>query len=639
MKHASLPRIVAILLAVIWITAALWATAAQMRESDQASLLTGAVELARGETSVFGNESYNYDKQYLTYWLVAVVLKATGGGGENATIEGVVRVGNYAAALLFSVGLLTLVFVQRQWPWVKLVVLACVLLSPVVAFTGVLLSSNLISGAFILLLVAVLGYGERVSQPAVLGETTGSASGLENPRSIGGRVLSFLLAFAAVAARQDVILLMPLLAILVIPFRTFGGVLKNPTLWALAGGCVLAMVIGCLIDPSPTSLPSPFFVPATFVVYLMGGLGGSLLLVLLFSAQMVRLRTRETLVLGLAILLPLVFYSCLLYTPRHLFVVALALIATVLLPRGAELWLGVASGRVGRVVLGVALVSTLVPWVVGARMAGFTEGRLVISESTFYPTADGFWPMGAYGDFYGRLAKADEVAVDHNQEVWAAWSSVREEDLPSGKGAIVSSGLTSYGGFALMWHGRQWAQRLDEADFVLFDDRTITKQQLGVDRADGPGRDRVAALLSTGRVELVGRANGRSILLWTAEEDAPAVDEAVSLRVALSETAGGNDFRLAPWHSADWKRRDLRGFRIVLAARSTEALEGCFSEGSVSPGASLITSVYDDKPWSVLEVSGEDLARLLKGDSVEGQDIWIACGMLPEFMDVRGYGK
>ena len=140
MKHASLPRIVAILLAVIWIAAALWATAAQMRESDQASLLTGAVELARGETSVFGNESYNYDKQYLTYWLVAVVLKATGGGGENATIEGVVRVGNYAAAVfLFSVGLLTLVFVQRQWPWVKVVVLTCVLLSPVVAFTGVTL--------------------------------------------------------------------------------------------------------------------------------------------------------------------------------------------------------------------------------------------------------------------------------------------------------------------------------------------------------------------------------------------------------------------------------------------------------------------------------------------------------------------
>ena len=639
MKHASLPRIVAILLAVIWITAALWATAAQMRESDQASLLTGAVELARGETSVFGNESYNYDKQYLTYWLVAAVLKATGGGGENATIDGVVRVGNYAAALLFSVGLLTLVFVQRQWPWVKLVVLACVLLSPVVAFTGVLLSSNLISGAFILLLVAVLGYGERVSQPAVLGETTGSASGLENPRSIGGRVLSFLLAFAAVAARQDVILLMPLLAILVIPFRTFGGVLKNPTLWALAGGCVLAMVIGCLIDPSPTSLPSPFFVPATFVVYLMGGLGGSLLLVLLFSAQMVRLRTRETLVLGLAILLPLVFYSCLLYTPRHLFVVALALIATVLLPRGAEVWLGVASGRVGRVVLGLALVSTLVLWVVGARVAGFTEGRLVISESTLYPTADGFWPVGAYGDFYGRLAKADEVAVDHNQEVWAAWEGVGREDLPPGKGAIVSSGLASYGGFALMWHSWPRALSLDEADFVLFDDRTITKRELSVDRLEHPGQSLAGMLLSKGCIKVVGKAQGRSILLWTPEAATEEIDDSVNLRMALSDLAGGNDFRLERWRDAEWKEADWRGHRIVLASRSVADFEGLIGGRSGDGKVVQFQSSNDPRPWNVVELKGEELARLLEGDSMEGLGVWIGCGMLPKFMDVGGYGK
>ena len=154
-----------------------------------------------------------------------------------------------------------------------------------------------------------------------------------------------------------------------------------------------------------------------------------------------------------------------------------------------------------------------------------------------------------------------------------------------------------------MWHGWPQALSLDEADFVLFDDRTITKRELSVDRLEHPGQSLAGMLLSKGCIKVVGKAQGRSILLWTPEEDAPAVDEAVSLRVALSETAGGNDFRLAPWHSADWKRRDLRGFRIVLAARSTEALEGCFWEGSVSPGASLITSVYDDKPWSV--VGGE----------------------------------
>ena len=85
-------------------------------------------------------------------------------------------------------------------------------------------------------------------------------------------------------------------------------------------------------------------------------------------------------------------------------------------------------------------------------MAGFTEGRLVISESTLYPTADGFWPMGAYGDFYGRLAMADEVAVDHNQEVWAAWEAVSEEDLPLGQG-----------GDCQQWIGVLWRVCLDVA--------------------------------------------------------------------------------------------------------------------------------------------------------------------------------
>ena len=402
---------------------------------------------------------------------------------------------------------------------------------------------------------------------------------------------------------------------------------------------MLAIVTGRLIDPTPTSLPEPFFVPATFVVYLAGGLGGSLLLVLLFSAQMVRLRTRETLVLGLAILVPLVFYSCLLYTPRHLFVVALALIASVLLPRGAEIWLGVASARFGRVLLGLALVGTLVPWVMGARMTGFTQGRMVISESTLYPSADGFWPMGAYGHFYGRLAMADEVAVDHNQEVWAAWSAVSEEDLSSGKGAIVSSGLASYGGFALMWHGRPQAQGLDEADFVLFDDRTITKRELSVDRLEYPGQSLAGMLLSKGCIKVVGKAQGRSILLWTPEAATEEIDDSVNLRMALSDLAGGNDFRLERWRDAEWKEADWRGHRIVLASRSVADFEGLIGGRSGDGKVVQFQSSNDPRPWNVVELKGEELARLLEGDSMEGLGVWIGCGMLPKFMDVGGYGK
>ncbi len=617
MNRFLVPRFVGLALVAGWVVCALWVVGGQMRESDQASVLTGAVELARGEAGWVGNESYNYDKQYLSYWIVAGALKATGGGGGEATIDGVVRVANHTAVLLFALGLLSVVLVQREWRWGKVLLLGCVLLSPVVAFTGVLLSPNLISGAFVLLLVAVLGRGEER----------------------GRWVLAGLLAFAATAARQDAILLMPVLVVLAPEDGTWRRLVRSWRVWAMAGGCLLAMVLGRLLDSEPTSLPPPFFVAPTFVVYLAGGLGAVLLLVLVFAGQLLGRRTCEGVLLGGALLVPLVFYGCLLYTPRHLFVVALAVMATVLLPRGGVLWQALVVKRWGRVVVWVAVVGTLVPWVVGVRMSDRTRGRLVVQEATLYPSADGFWPMGSYGVFLGRLARAAEEPIDHNQELWAAWASVEGEELPEGKGAVVSSGLGSFGRFALMWHGREVTADVASADYVLFDDRTISKRELSVDRSEYGGRERAGGLLTEGRIEVVGRAEGRSVLLWTPEGVAGVVDDWVSLRMALAESYGGNDFRLGFWEEAEWKGRDWRSHRIYLASRSREGLEEVSrSLGGASETVEL-RSDYDARPWQVRGVSGENVARLLEEERLSDGELWIACGTLPEFMDVRGYGK
>ena len=50
-------------------------------------------------------------------------------------------------------------------------------------------------------------------------------------------------------------------------------------------------------------------------------------------------------------------------------------------------------------------------------------------------------------------------------------------------------------------------------------------------------------------------------------------------------------------------------------------------------------SGYDAEPWHVVEVSGGESSLLVADDSFDGREIWIACGMLPAFMDVRKYGK
>ena len=194
-----------------------------------------------------------------------------------------------------------------------------------------------------------------------------------------------------------------------------------------------------------------------------------------------------------------------------------------------------------------------------------------------------------------------------------------------------------------MWQGREQTYDLEEADFVLFDDRTITKRELSVDRLEHSGQNLASMLLSKGSIKVVGRAQGRSILLWTPEAATEAatekVDDSVSLRMALSELAGGNDFRLARWRDAEWKRADWRGHRIVLASRSVEDFEGLVGGRSGDEKIIEFQASSDPRPWNVVELKGEELSRLLEGDSREGLGIWIGCGMLPKFMDVGRYGR
>ena len=497
MNRARAGRLGAVLVTAFWVSLALWSTGPTMRESDQASLLQGAMNLVRNQDWI-QNPSYNYDKQYLSYWVIAAWVKVRGIDKETGTLERLVHEGNLAAIGLFSLALMALVLSQRRWSWVQVGVLTCVLFSPVVAFTGVLLSPNMISAAWLLLLVVFL----RVDS---------DREPVTSPLRIG---LVGLLAWAATAARQDVILVIPLLALLAVPGKSLREFLGSRVFWAMAFGCLAAVALGSVLGATHTSLPKPFFVLPTFVTYLVGGLGMLLVLLFCFAGVEAWSRSWRGIMLGFAVILPLLFYACLLYTPRHLFIVALGLLSTVFFPRGWDCWATLGKRRVGRTVLFVALVGTILPWVVGVRMSSWEGGGLVARSSTLYPTADGFWPLGAYAWFYQRLGQAGERPLDHNQEVWKAWSQVDPADLPKGKGAVVSSGLVSYGLLAMAWWELPRAESWEDADYVLFDDRTLAKSQRGVDGFDGPNRRWATDLLSGGKVSTVGEAEGRRILLW-----------------------------------------------------------------------------------------------------------------------------
>ena len=45
-----------------------------MHETDQAALLSGTWKLAQGSSPIWNADFYNYDKQYVCYWILALLF-------------------------------------------------------------------------------------------------------------------------------------------------------------------------------------------------------------------------------------------------------------------------------------------------------------------------------------------------------------------------------------------------------------------------------------------------------------------------------------------------------------------------------------------------------------------------------------
>lgn len=626
MTRSGKMRLAASVVTVAWICLEIWAVGPVMRESDQASLLEGAVQLAVGDKALSGNDSYNYDKQYFSYWVTAAWLKLRSLSADGSMA--IVREGNLLAVTLFALALLSVVGSQRKWSGVQVAVLYGALFTPVLSFSGMFLSPNMISASFLLVLVVML-------RPPM--EDGGAGEGAGQPSS--GRVfLVGLLAWAAAAARQDALLLMPLLALFTVRGSSLRELVHDRRVQAMVIGTVFAIVLGFLLSDGFAVLPTPFFVLPTFVAFIGGGIGALLLLLLVFAATLAGRRALYHYLLAAAVLLPLIFYGCVLYTPRHLFLPALAVLLTIFFERGHEVWNVIGRRRLGQLAIVLTLLGTLGPWIVGARMAGWRKGTPVTSAATLFPSTDGFWPMGGYGWFFGRLAGGAEEAVDHNQRVWAAWSMVSPASIPRGKGVVLSSGLVSYGTFHLALFGVDQARRIEDADFVLFDERTLGKRQRGVNATEGPNRNSLLSLLKRGRLQVVGEAHGERILLWTpGKPGGGPLDTGVSIKLSLHKYFNGNDFRLSQWHKGNWNTDELEGHRGVVAGRNRKSLEELGRSIRQAGELVKLESPYDQDPWWALPLTADNWEDLRMKHGADLEEFWVGYGTLPAFMDVRKY--
>ena len=621
-------RLAASIVAVSWICLEIWAVGPVMRESDQASLLEGSLRLIAKDRAVAANDSYNYDKQYLSYWITAAWLKVRL-AGDQRSME-IVREGNLLTITLFSLALLAAVWTRKRWSGVQVAALYGALFTPVLSFSGVFLSPNMLSASFLLLLAVMLRNDRGTS---------------ERPTSRGAQsrvrvCLVGILAWAATATRQDALLLMPLLALFAAQEESVRATLRDQRIQAMIIGTVFAIILGLLLSEKFAVLPAPFFVLPTFFAFVGGGLGALLLLVIIFAIGLVSKGSFFRAFMALSVLLPLIFYGCVLYTPRHLFLPALAILLTLFSDRGRDCWNSLAQRRWGRLAVLITLLGTALPWVFGVRMAGWKQATVVTSAPTLYPSTDGFWPMGSYAEFLGRLANGAKDPVDHNQRVWGAWSKITPEDLPPGKGAVLSSGLVSYGAFHLALFGREKASSVRDADYVLFDERTLGKRQRGVNATEGSNRSTLLSLLGKGHLRPLGGDMGERVFLWTRGMK-PTLDRqpdhGVSIKLALHDYFNGNDFMVRPWGEERWKLKELSGHRGVVVARERSALERL--AGSLDDLRDLkeYGNSYDPATWWTVPITARQWNSLAEGSVPGMKNLWVAFGALPNFMDVGKY--
>lgn len=474
-------------IAILFAAASLWSTSGFLRKNDQATILAGANDWARGDRQDW-SQYYQFDKTYVLYAYNAFFFRLH---DDLNLFTDPIRLANRATASAFWLALF--VFLARYRKRLDPIILLAVLAAPAILLNTQYVNSSTLSSAFLLLSLAAL--------PGMPDRHPWSAAAL---------------LFLAVGSRADIILLLPLYLWLVTPFPLSGKwgaiffhrVEKSAQKFPLSGkmlqnfsiewktqiwlvvSSMLALLFGRIWGSAGTTL-DPFFQWQMAAGYIAFGFGAA---ALVFGAGGLRfLRAgnawgnRIWCTLGLlAFLLPVLFFLPQLHAPRYfwrgceaiLMLAVLAPTAWQIRSIGARLFLGLAA---------------VLPLLVGLQMPVWGQPRLTATAPTVFPSGDGHYPMGAYASFLNRIRQAETDPIDHNQRVW--WAARSAEFSPDEHGRIQAI-FTPMGGYVLLAASLQGirAERLSFAELqgqsVYIDGRTLARddvkyQQSGMDRLLG----------------------------------------------------------------------------------------------------------------------------------------------------------
>lgn len=412
---------------LFWMTLMLWVCGSVMRESDQASLLRGALILAR-DSSV-KPDFHNYSGQFGSYWLLAALQKLFPSESlkEYVTWGNMVTCGLFLASLVVYTGSFWGTFRKRDGTAMNrhrgLLMFVC-LTTPTVILSVPLLSSNVLAGAFILVLISTSKWW----------------------RERWGVFVGAIFVFCAVCLRQDAAFLLPLVCFMPQKELSFKGLTKERYFWVFVTSAVCAVLLGKGISPSRyiPGLVLDWRLIGCYTVF--GLLGGGL--VIFWVVLKVRRASMDfftRLILIAAILLPVLMYILLLYSPRHFFMAGLV---PLILASSQWLKFDQDQRRSFSNLLYLAVAINICWLLIAPQVQKNGTVKLSTTYATCYPTADGLWPIGGGLHFLYRLKNADQEyrAIDHNQEIWGVW----EDWFP--KEEAVSVGCTTLGAYTDLWN-------------------------------------------------------------------------------------------------------------------------------------------------------------------------------------------
>jgi len=381
--------------AFIFIASCFWVDSI-MHESDQASVIDGALRLARGTAPFVQSGFYEYDKYFASYWVLAGIYRLL-------PCCDTVLLANLLSFAVFWSGLFIIVCRGKQHSHLRSCLILACLVSPAFIVHLPYFAPNFLSAGMLFTGAAILGHSRC-------------------------RTVATVVCWAlAVAFRADALLLVPLLAWAAAQRASFLGLLGSLRTWTIALSMAAVYWCGQHMGSEAGAIAySPFFAPKVYAGYFVFGLGSGTIALVALTGLLMRAGIRSPSTDeryywwagAVALAVPFVFYSLFMFSPRHWTILLTGL--TILL--SSTKWQTLAEGLPSlprRALCTTALLAALLPAVVGIRLPAPTKPRLTLFEPTRFPTADGRSPMGALLPFMFSSRR-----LDHNHAAWVAARAV-----------------------------------------------------------------------------------------------------------------------------------------------------------------------------------------------------------------------